>query len=308
MVEFSIEVVGAFLRPGLGILRFHALEALSDPLGFKLRGRRDRGPPGLNTKTASRHRGAGLLGTTSDRLPICNWIAWVQVAEGHPRPSSEVRPRPSARRSGPHRRRPPALRDPARRRRRRRRAPGGRGRGDRHGAAALGRGAGVRARHVRIAAVRLRLQRRRPPPPARRRLRAGAAPTSACARTSPTVPGPRLRRRCAPFEPRPTRRPCTRLIEEAFAEIEGHERRWRWRTWRAKGTAKAGHDPSLWLLARGRAAAWRARRSASAGRAAPATSPSWGWRRGRADAGYGRSAPAGRVRRVPRVPGSRTPS
>jgi mycothiol synthase len=37
------------------------------------------------------------------------------------------------------------------------------------------------------------------------------------------------------------------LIQEAFAEIEGHEHQ-PLETWRAKTIAKEGHDPSLWLL------------------------------------------------------------
>ena len=39
-----------------------------------------------------------------------------------------------------------------------------------------------------------------------------------------------------------------RLIEDAFEEIEGHTPM-TLEEWRAKGTGKAGHDPSLWLLA-----------------------------------------------------------
>jgi len=38
------------------------------------------------------------------------------------------------------------------------------------------------------------------------------------------------------------------LIEEAFTEIEGHTPM-TLAEWRARGTGKAGHDPSLWLLA-----------------------------------------------------------
>jgi mycothiol synthase len=38
------------------------------------------------------------------------------------------------------------------------------------------------------------------------------------------------------------------LIQEAFAEIEGNEFQ-TLEQWRAKGIAKAGHDPSLWLVA-----------------------------------------------------------
>jgi mycothiol synthase len=37
------------------------------------------------------------------------------------------------------------------------------------------------------------------------------------------------------------------LIQEAFAEIEGHEHQ-SLEQWRAKSIAKEGHDPSLWLL------------------------------------------------------------
>jgi ribosomal protein S18 acetylase RimI-like enzyme len=37
------------------------------------------------------------------------------------------------------------------------------------------------------------------------------------------------------------------LIQEAFAEIEGHEHQ-PLETWRAKTIGKEGHDPSLWLL------------------------------------------------------------
>ena len=60
------------------------------------------------------------------------------------------------------------------------------------------------------------------------------------------VPGPSevpLR----PFEPG-DEAAVHRLIEEAFTEIEGHTPM-TVEEWRAKGTAKAGHDPSLWLLA-----------------------------------------------------------
>jgi ribosomal protein S18 acetylase RimI-like enzyme len=39
-----------------------------------------------------------------------------------------------------------------------------------------------------------------------------------------------------------------RLIEEAFTEIEGNTPQ-TLEEWRAKGMAKAGHDPALWLLA-----------------------------------------------------------
>src|SRR5215216_1345886 len=38
-----------------------------------------------------------------------------------------------------------------------------------------------------------------------------------------------------------------RLIQDAFAEIDGNERE-TLEEWRAKGLARAGHDPSLWLL------------------------------------------------------------
>jgi len=38
-----------------------------------------------------------------------------------------------------------------------------------------------------------------------------------------------------------------RLIQDAFAEIDGHQPL-TIETWRAKGLAKTGHDPSLWLL------------------------------------------------------------
>jgi mycothiol synthase len=37
------------------------------------------------------------------------------------------------------------------------------------------------------------------------------------------------------------------LIDEAFAEIEGHTPQ-TLEQWRAKGTGKAGHDPTLWLV------------------------------------------------------------
>jgi mycothiol synthase len=39
-----------------------------------------------------------------------------------------------------------------------------------------------------------------------------------------------------------------RLIEDTLGEVEGHTSM-TIEEWRAKGTAKAGHDPSLWLLA-----------------------------------------------------------
>jgi mycothiol synthase len=38
-----------------------------------------------------------------------------------------------------------------------------------------------------------------------------------------------------------------RLVQDAFAEIEGNQEQ-TLEQWRAKGIAKAGHDPSLWLL------------------------------------------------------------
>jgi mycothiol synthase len=42
--------------------------------------------------------------------------------------------------------------------------------------------------------------------------------------------------------------PVHRLIEDAFTEIEGHTPM-TLAEWRAKGIEKAGHDPSLWLVA-----------------------------------------------------------
>ena len=45
-----------------------------------------------------------------------------------------------------------------------------------------------------------------------------------------------------------TRRRSTALIEDAFTEIEGVTPM-TLEEWRAKGTAKAGHDPRLWLIA-----------------------------------------------------------
>jgi ribosomal protein S18 acetylase RimI-like enzyme len=50
-----------------------------------------------------------------------------------------------------------------------------------------------------------------------------------------------------PFEPG-DEEAVHRLIQEAFSEIEGHEAQ-TVEQWRAKGLAKAGFDPALWLLA-----------------------------------------------------------
>jgi mycothiol synthase len=49
------------------------------------------------------------------------------------------------------------------------------------------------------------------------------------------------------FEPR-DEAAVHRLIEDAFTEIEGHTPM-TLEQWRAKGAEKAGHDPSLWLVA-----------------------------------------------------------
>jgi len=48
------------------------------------------------------------------------------------------------------------------------------------------------------------------------------------------------------FEP-PDEAAVHRLVQDAFAEIEGNTGQ-TLEEWRAKGLAKAGHDPSLWLL------------------------------------------------------------
>ena len=97
-----------------------------------------------------------------------------------------------------------------------------------------------------------------------------------------------------------------RLIEDAFTEIDGHTPM-TVEEWRAKGIAKAGHDPSAVAAGRGRATGSPAPRSASAGRTPRATSPSWPWPRGRAGAASGaRSCSACSPRSA--APGSRTPS
>ena len=96
------------------------------------------------------------------------------------------------------------------------------------------------------------------------------------------------------------------LIQDAFADIDGHEFQ-PLETWRAKSIAKDGHDPSLWLLLEDDEGLVGARRSASAGRPAPATSPSSPWPGGRAAAVTAARSCWGCSKRSG-APGSRTPS
>lgn len=61
--------------------------------------------------------------------------------------------------------------------------------------------------------------------------------------TAPTAPAAPLRT----FEVERDEAAVHALIQDAFAEIEGHEFQ-PLEKWRAKAIAKEGHDPSLWLL------------------------------------------------------------
>ena len=161
----------------------------------------------------------------------------------------------------------------------------------------------ARARHGRAAPVRLRLQRRAPAAAARGRLRAGAALLPPARRPRRRAAGDRGAR-CAPFEPR-DEAAVHALIQDAFAEIEGHEFD------RSSGgarrrSARTGTTRRCGGCSRTTRAS-RARRSASAGRTAPATSPSWRSPAARAGAASGGRCCSASSRRSA-APGSRTPS